>query len=51
MNKVNAKLSNSQLIKLKTATQNQTRVTLRMNTKMFNENNLPYKLSLTTRQN
>ena len=39
--KVNVKLSNSQLNKLKTAAKNQTEVTLRMNIKMFNGNNLP----------
>ena len=40
-NKVNVKLSDSQLKKLKSATKNQTGVTLRINVKMFNENNLP----------
>ena len=49
-NKVNVKLSNSQLKKLKTAAKNQTGVTLRMNIKMFNGNNLPHELLLTTRQ-
>ena len=49
-NKVNVKLSNSQLRKLKTAAKNQTGVTLRMNIKMFNGNNLPHELLLTTRQ-
>ena len=49
-NKVNVKLSDSQLNKLKTAVKNQTGVTLRMNIKMFNGNNLPHKLLLTTRQ-
>ena len=48
--KVNVKLSNSQLNKLKTAAKNQTEVTLRMNFKMFNGNNLPHELLLTTRQ-
>ena len=48
--KVNVKLSNSQLNKLKTAAKNQTEVTLRMNIKMFNGNNLPHELLLTTRQ-
>ena len=47
--KVNVKLSNSQLNKLKTAAKNETRVTLRMNVKMFNGNNLPHELLLTTR--
>ena len=49
-NKVNAKLSNSQLNKLRSATENQTEVTLRMNIKMFNGNNLPHELLLTTKQ-
>ena len=35
-NKVNARLSNSQLNKLKSAVKNQTEVTLRMTMKMFN---------------
>ena len=48
--KINVKLSNSQLSKLKTAAKNQTGVTLRMNIKMFNGNNLPDELLLTTRQ-
>ena len=49
-NKVNVKLSNSQLNKLRSATENQREVTLRMNIKMFNGNNLPHELLLTTRQ-
>ena len=49
-NKLNVKLSDSQLSKLKTANKNQTGVTLRMNNKMFNENNLPHKILLTTTQ-
>ena len=48
--KINVKLSNSQLNNLKTAAKNQTGVTLRMNIKMFNGNNLPDELFLTTRQ-
>ena len=48
--KINVKLSNSQLSKLKTAAKNQTGVTLRMNIKVFNGNNLPDELLLTTRQ-
>ena len=48
--KINVKLSNSQLNNLKTAAKNQTGVTLRMNIKMFNGNNLPDELLLTTRQ-
>ena len=49
-NKVNVKLSNSQLNKLKTAAKSQTGVTLRMNIKLGNKNNLPHELLLTTRQ-
>ena len=49
-NKLNVKLSNSQLNKLKTAAKNRTEVTLRMNIKMFNGNKLPHELLLTTRQ-
>ena len=49
-NKVNVRLSDLQLTKLKSAAKNQTRVTLRMNIKMFNENILPHELLLTTRQ-
>ena len=49
-NKVNIKLSDSQLNKLKSAAKNQTGVALRMNIKIFNGNNLPHELSLTTRQ-
>ena len=49
-NKANARLSNSQLNKLKSAVKNQTEVTLRMTIKMFNWNNLPHELLLTTRQ-
>ena len=49
-NKVNVKLSDSQLNKLKSATKNQIGVTLRMNIKMFDGNYLPQELLLTTRQ-
>ena len=49
-NKVNVKLSDSQLNKLKTPVENQTGVTLRMNMKMFSGNNLPHELLLTERQ-
>ena len=49
-NKVNVKLSDSQLNKLKPAAKNQTGVALRMNIKTFNGNNLPHELSLTTIQ-
>ena len=48
--KVYVILSNSQLDKLKTNKQKyQTNVTLTMNIKMFNENNLLYELLLTAR--
>ena len=46
-NKVNVKLSDSQLNNLKTAVKNNTGVTLRINMRMFNENNLPHELLLT----
>ena len=49
-NKVNVKLSHSQLNKLKIAAKNRIGVTLRMNIKMFEGNNLPHELLLTTRQ-
>ena len=49
-NKVNVKLSDTQLKKLKNAVKNKTGTTLRINLKMFNENNLPHELLLTTRQ-
>ena len=46
---VNVKLSNTQLKKLKDAVKNNTRTTLRISLKMFNENDLPHELLLTTR--
>ena len=49
-NKVNVKLSDNQLKKLKYAVKNKTGTTLRIDLKMFNGNNLPYELLLTTRQ-
>ena len=49
-NKLNVKLSDSQLNKLETAVKNQTGTTLRMNIKMFNGNDLLHELLLTTRQ-
>ena len=49
-NTVNAKLSNLQLNKSKSAVKNNERTTLRMNAKIFNGNNLPHELLLTTRQ-
>ena len=48
--KVNVKLSDAQLKKLKTAVKNKTGTTLRMSLKMFNGNDLPHELLLTTRQ-
>ena len=48
--KVNVKLSDSQLKKLKTAVKNKTGTTLRINLKMFNGNDLPHELLLTARQ-
>ena len=47
-NKVNVKLSNNQLKKLKTAVKDKTGTTLRISLKMFNRNNLPNELLLTT---
>ena len=47
---INAKLSDSQLNKLKNAVKNQIGTTLRMNVNMFNGNSLPHELLLTTRQ-
>ena len=41
-NRVNIKLSDSQLNELKFVVENQTRVTLRMNIKMFEGKNLPH---------
>ena len=49
-NTVNAKLSNLQLNKLKSAVKNKQGTTLRMNARMFNGNTLPHELLLTTRQ-
>ena len=48
--KVNVKLSNSQTRKRKDAVSNNTGTTLRISLKMFNGNNLPHELLLTTRQ-
>ena len=48
--KVNVKLSDTQLKKLKNAVKNKTGTTLRINLKMFNGNNLPHELLLTTKQ-
>ena len=49
-NKVNIKLSDSQLKKLKNAVKNKTGTTLTISLKMFNGNNLLHELLLTTRQ-
>ena len=48
--KVNVKLSDMQLKKLKDAVKDNTRATLRMNLRMINGNNLPHELLLTERQ-
>ena len=47
--KVNVKLSDTQLKKLKTTVKNKTGPTLRMSLKMFKGNDLPHELLLTTR--
>ena len=48
--KVNVKLSDTQLKKLKTAVKNKTGTALRISLKMFNGNDLPHELLLTARQ-
>ena len=48
--KVNGKVTNTQLKKPKTAVKNKIETTLRMSLKMFDGNNLPHELLLTTRQ-
>ena len=48
--KVNVKLSDTQLKKLKTAVKNKTGTTQRMNLNFFAENYLPHELLLTTGQ-
>ena len=48
--KVNVKLSDAQIKKLKDAVKNNTGTTLRINLKMFYGNDLPHELLLTTRQ-
>ena len=48
--KVNVKLTNTQLKKLKTAVENKIGTTLRISLKMLDGNNLPHELLLTTRQ-
>ena len=47
--KVNVKLSDTQLKKLKTAVKYKAETTLRMSLKMFSGNNLPHELLLATR--
>ena len=49
-NKVNVKLSDGQIKKLKDAVKDNTGTTLRINFKMFDGNDLPHELLLTTRQ-
>ena len=49
-NKVNVKLSDTQLKKLKDAVKDNTGTTLRINFKMFDGNDLPHELLLMTRQ-
>ena len=49
-NRVNAKLSESQLNQLESVVKDRQGATLRMNVRMFNGNNLPHELLLTTRQ-
>ena len=48
--KVNVKLTDTQLKKLKSAVENKTGTTLRMSLKMLDGNDLPHELLLTTRQ-
>ena len=47
--KVNVKLTDMQLKKMKSAVINKTGTTLRKNLKMFDANGLPHELLLTTR--
>ena len=48
--KMNVKLSDSQIKKLKDAVKDNTGTTLRIDLKMFNGNDLPHELLLATRQ-
>ena len=48
--KVNVKLTNTQVKKLKTAVKDKTGTTLRMNLKMIDGNDLPHEFLLSTRQ-
>ena len=47
---MNAELTNKLLKKLKTAVENKTGTILRMSLKIFDGNDLPHELLLTTRQ-
>ena len=49
-NKVDVKLSDTQLKIVKTAVKNKTGTTWRISLRMFNGNNSPHELLLTTRQ-
>ena len=49
--KINCKLTNVQLNKLKKAVKSNERTTLRLGIKNFNKDELPHELLLTTRQN
>ena len=49
-NKINAKLSNLQLSKLKTAVKNNEGTTLRIGVKNFNKQDFPHELFLTQKQ-
>ena len=48
--KVNVKVTDTQLKKLKNAVKNKTGTTMRMSLKMIDGNDLPHELLLTTRQ-
>ena len=48
--KINVKLTDTQLKNLNTSVKNKTVTTLRMSLKMFDGNDLPHELLLTTRQ-
>ena len=48
--KINVKLSDTQLKKLKTAVKDKAGTNLRMSLKFFDGNDLPHQLLLTTRQ-
>ena len=49
-NKLNLKLTDTQLKKLKTVVKNKIRTTLRMSLKMFDGNYLLHEMSLATKQ-